>query len=184
MRMALLTLAAVAALVAAIYFIEHKGRVEGQREAKLAVAQEQNVELRESKRALDAMHRSIEAKERADAARAAQIAADHLKEKSRVEAERDRALADVRAGRVRLRLAQEQADAAGRDVVCMPAVIPGPAGSEPATQEAGFSDPRDEAAVRLLAEADAVVVELNKCWRQVRADRGLQESQLGAGAGR
>jgi len=177
MRTAIFTIAAVAALVAAIYFIERKGHIEGERKATLAAEQKVNVELRESKRALDAMHRHIEATERARAAEAARIATDHLKEKSRVEAERDRALADVRAGRVRLRLAEGRADAAGRDVVCMPAVIPGPAGSEPPTQEAGFSEPRDEAAVRLLAEADAVVVELNKCWRTVRADRGLQEPQ-------
>lgn len=172
-RTVIFTLLAVAAVAAAIYFIDHKGHVEGVREAKLAAVQDKADELREANR----LQGAVRAKEAADTNASQKRSVDLLKEKRRVEAERDRALADVDAGRLRLRDAEERARAAAAGCRIVPPPGTGTGGSEPAAKEGGLPGEREKAVVRLLSEADAVVVELNACWRTVRADRGMPEPE-------
>jgi Bacteriophage Rz lysis protein len=172
MRTVLLTLAGVAALVAAIYAIEWKGHASGVQDAKLEAEQLDNSALRESKRALDAMHRRVEKQERDHAAELSKLAKDHLKGVRNAEAERDRALADVRAGRLRLRGPAPKAAGTGAGER-MPATTAGPAGSGVAAEAGGLPDQRAEFLVREAARCDAIVGELNYCWSVVRKDREI-----------
>ena len=171
MRSILLTLAGVLTLTAAIYAIEWRGHRNGVREAKLEAEQLDNATLREANRALDALHRQVERQERDHAAELAKLAGSHLREVRNVEVQRDRALADLRAGRLRLRdpgaVAEPGCEAP------MPAAPAGTAGSGLAAQGGGLSDRSAEFLLRQASRADAIVGELNYCWSIVRKDREI-----------
>lgn len=154
------------------YAVERHGYHQGAIATKAADAARDNQALREANRALDAMHRKVEAEERRRAQEQAELELFHHQELSDVEAARDRALAAVRRGELRLRNA---ACAATGEPVRVPAASAGTAGSAPAAEEGGLPGARDEAVVRLLSEADAVVKDANFCWSIVRRDRGMAD---------
>ena len=164
-----LMIAALAAgvLAAGAYFY---GRHEGRALERAEWVERDNDALREANRAINAAQEKARKQEQAHAEAQAQLTVDYEKDLENAETERDRALARVRSGELRLRDATPGCTTAGGGGAETPTGAPGGAA---AAAEGGLSRERDEAAVRLLAEADEVVKELNFCWAVVRADRGI-----------
>jgi Rz lysis protein len=145
------------------------GHSDGRQDERLEWEERENSALREANAALDAAHRKAREQEQRRAAVQAQLVADFEEELHHAETARDRAIAAVRRGELRLRdtaAAAGPACGGGAAEVAASATpgVPAPAPSE-------LPRARDEAVVRLLAEADELVGEVNLCWSIVRKDR-------------
>lgn len=166
-KLAMIATLASGALAVGAYLYGHS---DGRAQERAVWEDRENEALREANRELDKMHTKVREQEGKQASDQAQIVIDYEQELDHVEKERDRAVARVRSGELRMRDAAATANLTC-DVRLSTAAASAAAGKQ-AAEEGRLSRERDEAAVRLLSEADELVAEVNECWAVVRKDRG------------
>lgn len=135
-----------------------KQRWQARENAALAEATRKIKELQESYRALE--------KRRAEDVAAA--AAQYEKDKANEVAKRDRVIADLRGGNLRLRVPVAACSQGGGSAV---PGAPAGAGGRDGGASAELSGPASEFLVGLASEADAVVRQLAACQAVIAADR-------------
>lgn len=174
LAMGLVALGLIAAIVLAVRGYLDNVRDEaykaGRASALLEVAQRDNKALAEATRAIVALHKE---KERLEAAHAAQVAkadADGRREIANVEARKERFIADVTAGRIRLFDPGRRADAAcpgGGDGAAPTAVAA--AGVGDGARAGELSGQTAQFLLGEAARADAVVVKLTAAQKLIQA---------------
>jgi hypothetical protein len=148
-------LAAVVLLVGAYRWAYHRGAE--------SVQSEWDAERAQNKLAADAQKAEAAAKEAKDAAAFAMIADNLRKQNETDKRDADRTIADLRAGRERL-----------RDKFTCPRTVPGAAASAGRSDEAsegGLSGQDAEFLVRFASEADTVANRLTACQSILQAER-------------
>lgn len=168
---ALIALAAVLFLIAAFFAGQHQGK-------KIERAEWQAKEIKAAQDAADRLAEvQDETRQAEQAHQAAMVAASstYLKELAHVRTEKDRVIANLRAGAIRLR--DPGPYSFGRD--SMPTTCPG-AGRCDGGTGADLSDAAAEFLVHLASEADEVTRQLAACQRILTEDRaalGQKKSQ-------
>lgn len=163
---ALLFVVLVTAACAAIYFV---GRADGGADTNAAWQSRENTTLQKANARIVELEEDARRREATHAQDMAAAAAQYQKEKAHVEADRDRTIADLRSGALRLRI---PIAAACAGTVGGTAAAPGAgAGRSDDPTTAELSAAAAEFLVGLAAEADAVVNQLTACQAVVIADR-------------
>jgi hypothetical protein len=157
----------VALLVATAWVIDRHGYQRGQAEERAQWQARESAELADANQLIDKLQRDARAKERAHAAALSVISSRYQEELADANRKHKDVIADIRAGRVRLRdPSAGETSCAGGTAAAPPAAgwRDGPPGGELSRSAAEFL-------FGLAAEADAVAHQLAACQAVVRRDR-------------
>jgi hypothetical protein len=164
----------VAAIVAAIYAYGQQQFGLGEKAERTAWLARENTALTKANARIKELEDQARAKEREHAQDMAAASAKYQEDLKHEKAAKDRAVADLRSGALRLRIPVACPDGAGGSGIATPG--PGTVGRDGETR-AELSVQASEFLVGLASEADEVVHQLTACQAVVIADRKQQGEQ-------
>lgn len=167
-----LIVGSLVALIAVGLGGDYLGHERGVKEERLVWQTRESKELADANTKILALEEKARADERAHAMKLAKIAAEHQQEIADAQVQKDRDVADARAGRIILRIPAPCKDSSG-------GVTPG-ASATPGVGDGGAAaELPHETTADLLAladDADAVTRQLTACQAVIRADRSESRS--------
>ena len=165
---------AAAALAGVCYLV---GRSDGRALERSSWTEQQNSDLREANRALDAAHTKARAQEQEAARKVAAVSSTYQRDLANANRTKDLAMAALRSGALVLRDpapgSPAHAGGTAEAAACASGHHGPPGGVLSASASRVLSGEASRFLIALASEADFVTLQLQSCQAVIRADRGL-----------